>query len=273
MSFKKHPMNIHRGAAQPSKVLSLVSTPVNLSQSVQKVLPRDLIEQPELYRLVHEYCELAYKPALTQLDIERVSEIYGLAEYDGDLNFWIDKIDNSIDPLFVAIRQKERISLQDFIAEMNSVNSRELTIDKFKGLTQKLHFTDCFLSKYICFQKKEYSRQLICQTSNCAIFTICWKPNQLSQAHLHTNDLTVIRVYDGTLTYTDFDEVNEIYFHEGLEGKQLKYVKKEECKIEKGSWLSIENGKVHQLGNKSSTDLVTIHFRYFKRPILREDRE
>jgi quercetin dioxygenase-like cupin family protein len=70
-----------------------------------------------------------------------------------------------------------------------------------------------------------------------------------------------------------FDEVHESYFYQGQEGRQLLYSEREVRQIHQGSWLSIKNGEVHQLGNKSSSDLITIHYRYFKQPILREDNE
>lgn len=264
---------MNKEAALPLSGLSLVSLIPNLSQSVQETLPQELKEQPELFNLVSEYCELAYKSVLLDFDIERISEIYELALYDEDLNSWLKRIDASIDPLFINLRQQDKISLQDFISEMKSTSSEDMTVEKLQILAEKLHFTDCFLKSYIYFQGKEYSRQLICQTPYCSIFVICWKPNQFSQPHLHANDFTVIQVYRGTLTYTVFDEINEVYIHEGREGRQLKYLKKEEHQFKQNSWLSIENGQVHQLANTSSSNLVTIHFRYFKKPLLREDKE
>jgi predicted metal-dependent enzyme (double-stranded beta helix superfamily) len=273
MTLKNRSENIDKLAIQQTKRLSLVSHKPHLNETVQAVLPLDIKEQPELFRLVYEYCELAYKPELTRLDTERIGEIYELAEYDEVLEDWINKVDSSVDPIFIAMRQQERISLQDFFSEIEAIRSQDMTVEKFKILAEKLHLNDCLVKKHVHFQDRDYCRQLICHTSHCSIFIISWKPNQRTQAHSHANDLGVIRVYEGTLTHSIYDAVKERYVHEGREGQQLKYSKKEEYQAEKNTWVCIDNGKIHQLGNSSSENLVTIHFRYFKQPIQREDEE
>jgi hypothetical protein len=138
MNFRNPASNLSKGAARHTSGLSLVSPSPSLSQNTLEGLPPDLREQPELYRLVSEYSELAYKPVLTDLDITRISEIYELAEYDEYLDSWIKKIDDGVDPLFIKIRQQERISLQDFISEAGFLNAQGIKIERLYALAEKL---------------------------------------------------------------------------------------------------------------------------------------
>ena len=273
MTFRNPALNMREGASQQPNGNRIVSLIPSINERKCDSVPLEFREEPELYKLVSNYAELAYKPVLSEIDLDRISEIYGLAEFDECLDDWIKKIDDGVDPFFLKIRQHESISLLDFIAEVRSFHAREMTVDRFQFLAKRLKFTDNFLSSYTHFRYKEYSRQLICQTPHCAVFLICWKPGQYSQPHLHANDLTVIKVYRGVLTYSLFDEVHDPYLHQGLEGKQLRYSERGVREVPQGEWLSIENGKIHQLRNRTSSNLITIHYRYFMKPVLREDNE
>ncbi|WP_404790323.1 hypothetical protein [Altericista sp. CCNU0014] len=274
MTLKNSAENPDKKNVQSTKLLSLVSNKLHLNETLQKVLPLELQEQPELYRLVIEYCELTYKSQLTEIDLERVNEIYELAEYDEVLDRWISKIDDSVDPIVFAIRQQERISLLDFITEMRCIDSQYMTLEKFKSLAEKLELNNYFINKYVHFQDRDYTCQLVCQTSNCSITVISWKTNQRTQAHFNASDLSVIYVYQGTLTYTIFDKVNEPYIHhKGREGKQLKYLKREENQFKENTWLSINSGETYQLSNLASEDLITLHFRYYTYPTYQEDEK
>jgi predicted metal-dependent enzyme (double-stranded beta helix superfamily) len=259
---------------QGSRLLSFNSNKPLLNETQKAIFPLDLKEQRELFRLVNEYCDLAYKSELTSFDLKRMYEIYSLAEYDEILNYWLSQIDQGVDPLFIAIRQKERISLEDFISALGVINSRNMTIEKFKCLVEKLFFNDALLDKYIHFKDSDYCRQLIFQTAHCAIYVISWKPRQLTQPHLHTSSLSLIKVYRGILTHSIFDDIKAPYVHlKGLEGKQLKYEKREEFQYEEDTWININAGDIHQLANMSSENLVTLHFRYFKQPSCAEEDE
>lgn len=265
--------NIGKSEIDRDRHLRLVLDEAGLDEADWAVLPPELTEQPGLLKLVQEYCELANKPELTEADTERMAEIYDLAEYDELLNHWLNKIDDSVEPILVALRQQKGLSLEDFIYNLGRIPSQDMTIEKFKALAKKVRLSTRLVNEHIHFQERDYCRVPICQTSFGAIFVIGWKPEQSSEVHRHANDLSVIRVYQGTLTHKVFDEVEESVDHMGVKGKRTRYVLRDKWQVEEDGWLCVDQGQIHQLVNESQENLVTIHFRYFKQPIKREDEE
>jgi hypothetical protein len=51
---------------------------------------------PSLLEVVREYCSLMLRPELSELEEERLAEILELANYDSQLNFWIDESNHFI---------------------------------------------------------------------------------------------------------------------------------------------------------------------------------
>jgi hypothetical protein len=49
-----------------------------------------------LSKFVQEYYKLAALPELSETDAERMAAILELAQYDDELNFWINKIDHLV---------------------------------------------------------------------------------------------------------------------------------------------------------------------------------
>ncbi|WP_017301063.1 peptidoglycan-binding domain-containing protein [Nodosilinea nodulosa] len=55
------------------------------------------IADADCLALVHEYCQLAARPSLTDAESQRLDELLAQAETDGRLDFWINEADHFID--------------------------------------------------------------------------------------------------------------------------------------------------------------------------------
>jgi predicted metal-dependent enzyme (double-stranded beta helix superfamily) len=133
-----------------------------------------------------------------------------------------------------------------------------MTHEKFKKLAERLYLSDKFLQKHICFKDNDYHRKLIFQTSFGCVYVIAWKPGQATTIHPHCNDISVIRVCQGTLTHRLFEEAK--FTPGGNRPKQKKY-------FEENQWVCVDFFEVHPLSNEKNENLVTLHFRFFKKPI------
>ncbi len=256
-------------ASDDRQNLKLVQDKSRLDEMSQAI-PPDLIQKPGLLKLVTEYCRLTTKPKLNGADAERMEKIYELAEYDDELDNWIARIDENIEPFVLAlIQQQEReiLSLEDFINEIKNIPYQEMTLQKFKELAQKVYLSDHLVNKHIHFQDCDYCRQVICQTSFGVIFVISWKPRQSSSIHFHETDFSVIHVYKGTLTHELYETEKEIIFHQGKKGLRDKYISRGKQQVEENEWVYIGTKQIHRLINNSTENLVTLHFRLFGQPI------
>lgn len=270
---KDLPDAIRENASDYRQSIKLVQDESSLDKMSFKTLPPDLAQEPGLLKLTIEYCKLATKPKLSSADAERMAEIYKLAEYDEQLDYWIARIDENIEPMLVALLQqeKESLSLEEFIYEIRNASSQEMSLEEFKKLAQNVYLSDSLVNKYISFQNYSYCRQSICQTSFGDIFVISWKPGQSSSIHLHENEFSVIRVYKGTLTHELYEKEEEVVFHQGLTGWRDKHILKEEEPVRENEWVCVNRKQIHRLINKSTKTLVTLHFRLFGQPIESED--
>lgn len=248
--------------------LKLVQDKSRLDEMSQAI-PPDLVQKPGLLKLVTEYCRLATKPKLNSADAERMEKIYELAEYDDELDNWIARIDENIEPFVLALIQQEKeiLSLEDFINEIKNIPYQEMTLQKFKELAQKVYLSDHLVNKHIHFQDCDYYRQVICQTSFGVIFVISWKPRQSSSIHFHETDFSVIHVYKGTLTHELYGIEKEIISHQGKEGWRPKYILREKQQVGENKWVCVDTNQIHRLINNSTENLVTLHFRLFGQPI------
>jgi predicted metal-dependent enzyme (double-stranded beta helix superfamily) len=259
-------------ASDDRQNLKLVQDKSKLDDMSQAI-PPDLIQKPGLLKLVTEYCRFATKPKLNGADAERMAKIYELAEYDDELDNWIARIDKNIEPFVLALIQQEKevLSLEDFIHEIKNISSQEMTLQKFKELAQKVYLSDHLVRQHIHFQDYDYCRQVICQTSFGVVFVVSWKPKQSSSIHFHETDLSVIHVYNGTLTHELYGMEKEIISHQGKEGWRPKYILREKQQVEENKWVYIDTNQIHRLINNSTENLVTLHFRLFGQPTDNED--
>lgn len=227
-------------------------------------LPPELRNNPELAKLVREYCELAMKPKLSEEDMDRISTLYKLAEIDEALDHWIAEIDSRVDLTLLILRDRDKLTLEDFIREIKEIPPNEMTIERFASLAEKVELRDDLIRQHSRFQEHEYSRQTICQTSFGAIFVISWRPGQHGCTHRHGSDLSVIYPYQGEITQELYRQEPEWHDVNGEKVYRIKYVFETKRSYAKNNVVYVDNYQSHRLINASLSDTITVHFRYFK---------
>jgi cysteine dioxygenase len=228
----------------------LVKEPSNLKEALEKL--------PGLRKLAKEYYDLINQKELSETDADRISKIFELAEYDELLDKCIDKIDESIE--IVRQIKAKKLSIEEFIEQVEEISPEEMTLEKFKGFCEQLYLKDSFIKKHIDFKDSEYCRKSILQTSFSSIYLTGWKPGQETGIHHHENSFNVVRVYQGTLTHRLYKEINHLY---GKKGYRLI----QENEVKENEWIYVDLAQTHQLANESNKNLVTLHFRYFRKTI------
>ncbi|AOX03552.1 hypothetical protein BJP34_32645 [Moorena producens PAL-8-15-08-1] len=222
--------------------------------------PDNLPEHSELFQLVQEYHHLATQKELTQEDGERMAQMFELAVLDSQFDQCIDRVDQLISQSLQSCASSGcsgSLSLDEFIYQVNAIAPQDMSMEKFKELAANLNLSEKLLEQSISFNKSDYHRQLVCMTRFGDIFVISWEPGQFSQIHTHGEQISIIRVYKGTLTHRFYDPV------EHLQGKQ-GYRKNDEKKFTEGELTCVGFHQTHQLANESQKRLVTVHVRFFK---------
>lgn len=242
------------------------------TQAILKILPESSASAtfseetmpPGLLKLVYEYIELSTQATLSDTEVQRLTEISTLAEYDKELNNWLIKIDENLDLISTCQKiGKKPSSLENFILEVKSVSPQDMTTEKLLEIAQKVEISEQLLIQHIQFKDSGRSCQIICSTSFGSIFVAAWKPGQSCQAHSHDNGLGVIYVFKGELTYYLCQEVRNAC-------PSLKNLKTPAYRqigggknIKAGEWVTVEQHQMHELANQSQENLVTLHFRFF----------
>ncbi|NEP28647.1 cysteine dioxygenase family protein [Moorena sp. SIO3I6] len=231
--------------------------------------PDNLPEQPELFQLVQEYHQLATQKELTPEDGERMAQMFELAVLDSQFDQCIDRVDQLISQSLQSCPSSGcsgLLSLDEFIYQVNAIAPQDMSMERFKELAANLNLSQKLIEQSISFKESDYHRRLVCMTPFGGIFVISWEPGQFSQIHTHGEEISIIRVYKGTLTHRFYDPV------EHLQGKQ-GYRTKDEKKFTEGELVCVGFHQTHQLANESQERLVTVHVRFFKRLIACEPLE
>jgi predicted metal-dependent enzyme (double-stranded beta helix superfamily) len=232
---------------------NLLFLPLQESNNLKEALE----QSPGLRQLVKEYYCLTQEEYLSPDKAKRMSEIFNLAMYDRSLDECIDNIQESIE-LIESIEQLEskKISIEEFITQIETTPARKMTIEKFQQISQSLELNPNFLSHYINFNNDSYHRKVIFSTHSICVFIICWQPGQKTTNHKHSNSFGLINVYQGTLTHRLSREDNTC-------GRGFKLL--EEKLFTENEWICVDSSQSHQLINQSMENLITLHFRYFKK--------
>jgi quercetin dioxygenase-like cupin family protein len=219
---------------------------------------------PGLYKLVSEYIQLSTQSELSDADSKRLIEISALAEYDDDLSDWLARIDDNEELILMSQKsQKKPFGLEDFILEVKRTSPTEMTLEKFISLAQKVVLSDDFLAEHIKFSDHDRSLTVISSTPFGQIYIIAWKPGQGCHAHFHDNSLGAIHVLEGELTHY----LCEIPPHDNSGA----YRRIKTDKIQAGDWIGIDLNQMHELANESRENVITLHFRFFKSPVVSEN--
>lgn len=153
----------------------------------------------------------------------------------------------------------DRISLDDFVYEMQHVPVKDLKLPALKDLFFKLDLKEMLVNECVHFCKDTYARNLVCRTPRFDMLVLCWKPGHVTTIHDHAGSLNVTRVFSGTLTSRSF----EAYERPGPGQILVRQV--EEERLGKKSFSAVDYGEIHQLANTSDEDLITVHV--YARPL------
>lgn len=67
------------------------------------------------------------------------------------------------------------------------------------------------LNKFIHFNPRRYTRNLVMLDENFSVILICWEPGQESPVHTHSNSCTWMKVLDGTLQQVYYNQAKKPY--------------------------------------------------------------
>jgi cysteine dioxygenase len=121
--------------------------------------------------------------------------------------------------------------------------------DLNRWLTQVDLSEEC-LRGYRSFKPSSYARNRVMKNDYVEMLVLCWKPGQRTVIHDHNGSHGAVRVCEGVLWETMFEQD-----HEG----KLRYKLSSEWRA--GGVTGANVPDIHQLGNPevSGQDLITIH--------------
>ena len=153
----------------------------------------------------------------------------------------------------------DRISLDDFVYEMQHVPVRDLKLPALQDLFSKLDLREMLVNECVHFCKDSYARNLVCRTPRFDMLVLCWKPGHVTTIHDHAGSLNVTRVFQGQLTSRIFEA------YERPKPGSILVRQVDEARLNKSAFSAVDYGEIHQLANTSNDDLITVHV--YARPL------
>ncbi|GJD22646.1 hypothetical protein RIVM261_076020 [Rivularia sp. IAM M-261] len=241
----------------------------DLDPDIEKVSQQDIYGEltQNILNTVNNYCTALFKN-----DKKTVFNISSFAiQHDSQLLYWLHQADeivnqfqqnpkNPIDCEIVC----NALVLQNLHKQLSySLGKGEFSFEKFCSLIIQTNLTRKFLSRYISFNDKDYSRKLVLQTSYLCVYVISWEPGQSSGMHHHGSFLDAIWVIEGEIEHWLFSpeecEKNNIPFE--TPSVRTKYPGESQI-FSEGDWIFIDRLHAHQLENSSGKRLATLHIRF-----------
>ena len=217
-------------------------------------------EDSELDRVVAEYFKLSIKENTSVEEDKRLNELLELAIVDEELDEKIHQVDVLIYNLqkldfFPLEREKASYDIEHFLKEIlerKQNGNHQLEPEEFDNIARKLTFTPEIVQRYVHFKKDGSYRKVVFSSDDVCVYIISWLPGQKTLLHTHEFSFCSTYIYQGTITIEEFISKDD------TEQKQIQEYKK-------GEWFFSPSQRKHRLSNNSSENLVTIHYRYFKK--------
>ena len=150
-------------------------------------------------------------------------------------------------------RQRQGISLDEFIHETMRIPAGELKLTQLEELFLQLTLPQALIEQHVRFADPSYCRSLLCRTPRFDMLVLGWRRGQLSTIHDHIGSLNCTKVISGTLQQRIFRAVDA-----GKTGKvAVKMIEDE--RVEAGALTRLDEGGIHQMGNLDPQSLVTLH--------------
>ncbi len=182
--------------------------------------------------------------------------------------YWINKVDRIIEKYQDRTRKDidseaiiNSFMLSNLVRKIESILPQEMNIQILSELIKEINLTPDFINRYVQFDPENYKRQLIFSTWSLTVYVISWMPGQESWAHHHGYALDAIKVIRGKMTHWHLKmgtQEEDIPF-ESFERK--RYEGPSEVFTD-GDVVLVDRRCGHQVGNLSTDNLVTLHFRF-----------
>lgn len=90
----------------------------------------------------------------------------------------------------------------DFSTFSHEIRSsvRPFNVAEVERLLTTVELTDKDLAPYLVWDEQRYSRNLVVQTDNSALYVMTWLPGQFTAIHDHRGSTCGVRVLSGTMT-------------------------------------------------------------------------
>ena len=154
------------------------------------------------------------------------------------------------------------VDLSEFLRRIAALSDDDFTLASFSTLAHELELPDRLLEEHVHFSEESYARNLLIVTPRFEMVVMCWQSGQLSTVHDHLDSFAMSLVLSGVLLNRNFRRLDD---GEVPDYAELQLINEE--LFSPGSWLSLDLGAIHQMGNAagSSEPLVTLHF--YARPL------
>ncbi|MDA1260460.1 MAG: cysteine dioxygenase family protein [Planctomycetota bacterium] len=152
-----------------------------------------------------------------------------------------------------STRSTKGLSLEEFILETTRIPQAELKMAQLEDLFHRLIVPNALIEQHTRFSDDHYSRNLLCRTPRFDMLVLGWRQGQISTIHDHLDSRNCTRVMSGTLQQRLFRAVD--VDQNGRTAVELI----EEENVEAGARTRLDAGGIHQMGNVSPENLVTLH--------------
>jgi cysteine dioxygenase len=150
------------------------------------------------------------------------------------------------------------LNLDQFILALSRTPAEELVVAELLDWSSRLQLDDDLVAGHTRFDDGGYARNLLCRTPSFELLVLCWRPGQFTTIHDHAVSLNTTRVMRGALTSRLFDGAGDT--RPSAESPAAGPVRRTSTVVlEPGESTAVAPGEIHQLGNESHTDLVTLH--------------
>src|SRR5262245_35350522 len=99
---------------------------------------------------------------------------------------------------------KSIIGIDDFIAKLRTFENGLITRDGVLELCSNVQITDYSLDRFVFFDDKFYTRNLVYRDDLFEVMTICWQAGQKTAVHTHNGQLCWMITQRGNLGVVDY---------------------------------------------------------------------
>ncbi len=172
---------------------------------------------------------------------------------------------------------KHLIGIDDFVTRLRTMEQGLITRDSVLDLCSSAQISDSSLDRYVFFDDKFYTRNLIYRDDLFEIMTICWQPGQKTAVHTHNGQLCWMIPQRGNLGVVDYkwlgcdhpenQNVVGIDCLAGSDHIRLETVRQIEASAGGPTLTADKLQTIHRLYNLSETHERAVSIHIYSRPI------